>query len=182
MFLLATSAGGSAGLQFAIRYPERIKGLILLSSGAPDRARTIDEVKKMGMTGPPSIAVHNFTMWLGLTFFGRFFGSMFGGNKNANEELLNSMFPVKERRNGVIADTKFTNTDMTLHYENYPLEKINCPILVIHAKDDPMASYENIEKLLRRVPAESVIADTGGHLLEGFDCSEQITHFIDKNK
>ena len=42
VFLLAVSAGGSAGIKFALDYPERLKGLILLSSGVP----TIPMTKK----------------------------------------------------------------------------------------------------------------------------------------
>lgn len=182
IFLLVTSAGGASGLQFAIQYPDRIKGLILLSSGAPDRPRTMKEIKEMGLTGPPCIVVNNFFMWIGFKFFGRWLNSMFGSKNISNEQLLNSIFPIKERKKGVIADTEITNIDMTLNYKEYPLEKIQCPILVIHAKDDPMTSFNNIENLLTRVTADTFITDSGGHLIEGFDCSGKVEEFILKNK
>ncbi|WP_311406841.1 alpha/beta fold hydrolase, partial [Liquorilactobacillus uvarum] len=38
-YILATSAGGAAGFQFALTYPDRSKGLILLSSSVPDKKR-----------------------------------------------------------------------------------------------------------------------------------------------
>lgn len=176
-FILSTSAGGASGLQFALEYPERTKGLILLSSGAPDKQRTVEELKELGMTGPPEFLINDFPMWFTLKFFSFAINSMFGAN-NTDENLIETMLPVGLRRQGVISDTKITNIDMTLNYNEYPLEAIEVPILVIHAKDDPMAKYENIEKLLKRVEATTAIYETGGHMLEGHDCSADIKNFI----
>ena len=180
-YILCTSAGGASGLQFALTYPEHTKGLILLSSGAPDKKRTVEELEELGMMGPPEIVVNDFPMWFCLKYFGFAFNSMLGSNNN-DANLLDTMLPVNERRQGVIADTNITNVDMTLHYEEYALEKITCPILVIHAKDDPMAKYENIEKLLTRVKAETAIYETGGHMIEGHDSYTKIKEFINKTK
>ena len=56
------------------------------------------------------------------------------------------------------------------------------PILVCHAKDDPMAKYEAIEKLLKRVKADTIICETGGHTIDGNgDVIDQaIRGFIEK--
>ncbi|MGV8907019.1 MAG: alpha/beta fold hydrolase [Acetobacterium sp.] len=178
-YVLCTSAGGAAGIQFALKYPERTKGLILLSSGAPDKKRDIGELSELGMMGPPEFIVNNFPMWFCLKYFSPIFNSMLGSSNN-DSNLLETMLPVKERRQGVIADTKVTNIDMTLNYDEYALEEISCPILVIHAKDDPMASYENTEKLLTRVNATTAIYDTGGHMIEGHDSYTVIKDFINK--
>jgi len=69
---------------------------------------------------------------------------------------------------------------MTLYLDDYPLEKIIAPILVLHAKVDPMAKYENIEKLLTRVNAQTAIFETGDHLITGHDgrVNEAINKFI----
>ncbi len=179
-YIISTSAGGASGLRFTLDYPERVKGLILLSSGVPDKKRTIEEVKKLGMMGPPSFIVNDFTMWFVLKYFGFAFRSMLGSGDS--KDLLATMLPVKERHKGVIADTNITNIDMTLHYDEYQLENIKVPILVIHAKDDPMARYENIEAFLKRVNADTAIYETGGHLIEGHDCSKVIEKFIDNTK
>lgn len=176
-YILATSAGGASALQFALEYPERTKGLILLSSGAPDRQRTVEELDELGMMGPPEFIINDFPMWFSLKYLGFAINSMLGTRSN-DENLLETMLPVGLRRQGVIADTNTTNIDMTLNYNKYPLEKINVPMLVIHAKDDPMAKYENIEKLLERVNASTSIYETGGHMIEGHDCSADIKNFI----
>jgi len=180
-YILCTSAGGATGMQFSLKYPERIKGLILLSSGAPDKKREVEELKELGMTGPPTFIVNDFPMWFCLKYFSPIFNSMFGSDNN-DSNLLETMLPVNKRRQGVIADTEITNIDMTLHYNEYPLEEISCPILVIHAKDDPMASYDNIQKLLERVTARTAIYDKGGHMLEGHDSYTVIREFIDETK
>ncbi|MNI93204.1 hypothetical protein D3C73_1511170 [compost metagenome] len=98
--------------------------------------------------------------------------------------MYETMLPVTPRKQGIIADTNITNMDMTLHFEEYPLEEIKAPILVVHAKDDPMAKYEHIGKLLTRVDAETAIFDTGGHLISGHGSkvNKAIEHFIEKNE
>lgn len=178
-YILATSAGGSAGIKFALNYPDRIKGLILLSSGAPDKKRSESEIGEIGMTGPPQFILKDFTIWLSLRYFKFIFNNMFG-SKIKNESIKETLLPVKERRAEIIADSEITNKDMTLNYEKYPLEDIKYPILVIHAKDDPMASYDNIKLLSNRIKVESVIYDEGGHLLEGHDVYSKIKEFIEK--
>ena len=168
VYILTTSAGGAAGLRFVLDYPERVQGVILLSSGAPDQQRNAEEIKELGMMGPPKIIVNDFPMWFSMKYFGFIFNSMMGSEVNGNT-LYQTMLPVKPRRQGIIADTDITNIDMMLHYNEYPLEKIESPVLVVHAKDDPMAKYENMEKLLARVNAETAIFDTGGHIISGHD-------------
>lgn len=176
-YILCTSAGGASGLQFVLEYPERTKGLILLSSGVPDKQRTAEELDELGMIGPPEFIVNDFPMWFSLKYFGFAINSMFGTSNN-DEKLIETMLPVGMRRQGVIADTNITNIDMTINYNEYSLEKISVPLLVIHAKDDPMAKYENIEKFLERVDATTAIYETGGHMIEGHDCSTDIKNFI----
>ncbi len=180
-YILTTSAGGTAGLRFALDYPDRVKGLILLSSGVPDQKRTPEEIKKLGMMGPPDLLVNDFPMWFSMKYFGFVFNSMMGSNVSGGT-LYETMLPVSPRRQGVIADTKITNTYMSLHYEDYPLEKLKMPILIVHAKDDPMAQYELIEKTLSRIKAETAIFETGGHTIDGHgeEVKEAIVNFIEK--
>ena len=77
------------------------------------------------------------------------------------------MLPVSPRYNGILADENITNVDMTIHYDDYPLEKITAPVLVVHAKDDPMAKYSDTEKLIARIQPKLAVFDTGGHLITG---------------
>ena len=114
-----------------------------------------------------------------MEYFGGVLRKMFGGD-NLDKDLLATILPVAARRAGVIADTEITNRDLSLNYDNYPLEEITCPILVIAAKDDPMIDYSHVEKLIERTQAETAIYASGGHLIEGSDSSHKIAAFIEK--
>jgi pimeloyl-ACP methyl ester carboxylesterase len=182
-YILATSAGGASALRFALDYPEKVKGLILLSSGVPDKKRTEKEIKELGMMGPPKVIVNDFPMWFSMKYFGFIFDSMMGSDVSKTD-LFDTMLPVSPRRDGILIDTEITNIDMTLHYEEYPVENIKAPILVLHAKDDPMAKYENIEKMLTRINAKTTILETGGHTIEGNggQVEKAILNFIEDTK
>lgn len=162
-YILTTSAGGAAGISFAIEYPERVKGLILLSSGVPAEKKTREEIK--GMQGPPAPIVNDFPMWLSTKYFGFVFKSMF--NSDINNAVYNTMLPAGPRREGIMADETITNLDMDINFDNYKVEKITAPILVVHAKDDPMAKYESAQKFIARTNAKTAIFETGGHLITG---------------
>lgn len=55
---------------------------------------------------------------------------------------------------------------------------------MVHAKDDPMAKYESIEKFIARTNAKTAIFETGGHLITGHGdaVSIAIKDFIEKTK
>lgn len=182
-YVLGTSAGGATTLRMALDYPDRVKGVILLSSGAPDKKRTPAEVKEMGLQGPPAFIVNDFILWFTMKHFGFVFNKMMGSTVSTNS-LFETMLPATPRRKGVKADSEVTNTDMTLNYDEYPLEQIQVPLLVCHAKDDPMAKYEQIEKLLQRVEADTAICETGGHTIDGNGdfVDRAIRGFIEKTK
>ena len=179
-FVLTTSAGGAAGIKFAIMYPDRVKGLILLSSGVPANKRSREEITEM--LGPPAFLVNDFPMWLSLKYFKFVFSSMFASE--VPDDLSETMLPVGIRNQGIKIDSEITNMDMDLNYDDYIVEDISAPILVVHAKDDPMTKFESMEKFLSRVDAETAIFETGGHLISGNGnkVNERIIKFIESNK
>jgi esterase/lipase len=103
------------------------------------------------------------------------------GSKNVPDEVFDIMLPVKPRRKGIIYDTEINNTDIAVNFNDYPVENINIPILVIQAKDDPMVKYENTEYFLKRVNAELMIFPDGGHLIIGHDITDGIINFVERN-
>jgi pimeloyl-ACP methyl ester carboxylesterase len=178
VFLLAVSAGSAPGIRFALDYPERLKGLILLSSGVPTAPKTRKEI---GRTGPPNFILNDRIMLFSIRNFRGIFYTMFG-SKNVSNEVFNNLLPVKPRRNGIINDGEITNVDMLINYYDYPIENIDIPILIVHAKDDPMTKFEDIELILERINAETMIFPDGGHLIVGHDISNGIMEFINRNK
>jgi pimeloyl-ACP methyl ester carboxylesterase len=179
-YIITTSAGGAAGIMFVIKYPERVKGLILLSSGVPTAKKAREEIK--GMMGPPAPLVNDFPMWFSTKYFGFVFKSMFASE--INKSIYDTMLPVEPRKKGIKVDETITNIDMDINFDNYKIEEIAAPILVVHAKDDPMAKYEGIEKFVARTNAETTVFETGGHLISGHGDAVSITikEFIEKTK
>ena len=81
-------------------------------------------------------------------------------------DVIRSVLPIKPRTAGFVFDMFTSNLDMDQHPDQYPMETIRVPILIIHAVDDPLAKYENAEALAARIPdAELLSIPSGGHLL-----------------
>jgi len=185
--ILAVSAGGAPALKFALKYPEKTGALILIGSGAPVRK----EVK--GSTGPPHFVINDFIFWVMLKYMKHtMLSMMFEIDKemynNASPEerqrvnkLLKTIFPIEPRKPGMINDEKVTNLDMIINYNDYDLENLRIPTLIIHAKDDPLASFKDAENMARRISnSEFITFDDGGHLIFGHsrEVQRKINEFI----
>lgn len=158
VYLLATSAGGSVAIRFALDYPERTKGLILYCSAMPFAEKPIKYAK---YAGPPAFMCNDYTMFLLSPLFGPLMGM--------NPSTIYSMLPIAERKKGVLLDASVTNPDMARHFEDYPIEELRTPVLILHAKDDQLASYNAVLLALERFPnVEQFISfESGGHLMTG---------------
>lgn len=178
VFVLATSAGGAAAISFALGFPDRIKGLILVSSIVPFHKITEEQAKR---AGPPRALLSDFTIWLSTKFMHPVFVKIFGSK--VDKAFFQTMLPIKPRREGIETDAELTNLDMDVHYENYPVEEIKAPVLVIHAKDDPMTQYTSTKKFIARTHPETVTFESGGHLMSGHqkEGATAIKQFISKH-
>lgn len=170
VYLLATSAGGTAAIRFALDYPQRTKGLILYCSAMPrlEKSDTYPEY-----LGPPSFICNNYAMYLIHPLFEPIMGM--------EPSTIYSMMPIDERSLGVELDASINNIDMLKNYDDYPIEDLQVPTLIFHAKDDKMASYSDTEKALPRFPNTTFISfETGGHLMKGHgeEIQAALTSFI----
>ncbi len=165
--VIGISAGTGAAVQLALRHPARIGHLVISSGNWPGSptART-----------PPSWARVFYTdvaMWLLRTVSPSAFARLTGVPRgfprtDADAAVINEMgdsiFPVKPRRAGAIVDAYLANPDI----ERYRLEDLAVPTLIIHARDDPLASYPSAEAAARRIPGATLIPlESGGHLQLG---------------
>lgn len=170
VYLLATSAGGSVAIRFALDYPERTKGLILYCSAMPF---TEKPEKYSEYAGPPAFLCNDFTMFLISPLFDPIMGM--------EPSTIYSMLPVGDRKNGVVLDASVTNLDMARNYDDYCIEELQVPTLVFHAKDDKLASYTDTEKAVKRFPNCTFIPfESGGHLIAGHgeEIKEAVSKFI----
>lgn len=157
VYLLATSAGGTIALRFALDYPERTKGVILYSSAMPYEEKP---EKVPAYAGPPGLILSDYLMYIMSPFFEEIMGM--------DPSTIDSMLPVGKRREGVVIDSSLTNLDMGRNYDEYLVEKMDVPLLVFHAHDDKLASFADTEKALKRFKNVTFVPfEDGGHLLEG---------------
>lgn len=171
--VVGTSAGGPAAIRFALEYPDRTHGLVLIGSAAPS------EHPVEGPTGPPHVILRDPVFWALVTYapwvLHRLFGIDRGEYRTASPvarrrvaELLETLLPVEPRVPGILADGSVTNRAMIERSDEYPLETLDVPSLVVHAEDDPLASFEAARRMVRRLPnVEFLQYETGGHLVFG---------------
>ena len=159
VYLLATSAGGSIAIRFALDYPERTKGLILYCSAMPPAAKPANYAE---YAGPPAFLCNDYAMFL--------MNPLFEPVMGMDASTIYSMLPVGERKAGVVLDASITNPDMARNYDSYIIEDLQVPTLILHAKDDKLASYADVEKAWDRFPNSTLVSfETGGHLMVGHE-------------
>jgi pimeloyl-ACP methyl ester carboxylesterase len=82
------------------------------------------------------------------------------GDARIVADLIDSFFPVALKTEGVTFDAFAADPDVN----NYPLEALTVPTLIVHAKDDPLVSYTAAQ----RIPGARLVGlERGGHLFVG---------------
>ena len=77
-------------------------------------------------------------------------------------EFIDSLFPVSPA--GFIFDAVVSNAAVN----DYNLEAISVPTLIVHTKDDQLASHAASKRAAERIPgARFVSLESGGHLMIG---------------
>jgi pimeloyl-ACP methyl ester carboxylesterase len=78
------------------------------------------------------------------------------------KEFIDSLFPVMPE--GYDFDVSVSNVDVN----DYNLESIGVPTLIVHTKDDRLASHDASKRAAARIPgARFVSLESGGHLMLG---------------
>lgn len=173
--VLANSAGGASAIQMALRHPDRVKALVLVSSVAP--ATVVETVALPPKPVIQAVFGSDFLMWLITTKFQAMMHTTVGVPEgySLNEadqvlvrDLIRSILPIQPRQAGFVFDMFTSNLDMDRNPQAYPLEELHVPTLIISAVDDPLAKYENARAMAERIPnAQFYTFLSGGHLLLG---------------
>lgn len=170
VFVLATSAGGTPAIRFALDHPDRVKGLILFCSAMPPAQEPENYLQYQA---PPEALISDFAMYL----ISPLFEPLMGLPPSTVEDIQ----PISERKTGAILDGERTNPDMERHFDQYPIESLKMPILILHAKDDSVASFEKTRLAVPRFPNCTFIAfEDGGHMMTGHEqeINEALDHFL----
>ncbi len=187
--VLTTSGGAVSTIRFATRYPERISALIMVSPSAPGTIKVSPPPKAVFST----VMRSDFIWWALCTYFQRVALTVIGVPSNFDltpeqeaymREVLATTLPISQRIDGFIFDNYNVDTEFYAEIDEtspYSVYKINVPVLVINALDDPYAKAENVRGVAEKFPnAQLFIVPEGGHQLIGHEVevNTQITQFL----
>jgi pimeloyl-ACP methyl ester carboxylesterase len=166
--VIAFSAGATSALQLALRHPGRVKHLAVMSGNWPG-SRTADHQPQANRL----LVRSDLPMWAVSTFARPVMTRLFGVPKGLPltaadartlADLIDSIFPVVPRSDGVIFDFFVSNPDVN----NYDLDAVMVPTLIVHARDDPLISYDSARRAAGRIPGARLAGvDRGGHPMLG---------------
>lgn len=165
--VVGISAGATSVLQLAVRHPERMKHLVVLSGNLPGSATAVVQPSWARLVN------RQLPMWA-LKLFAPATMAFLAGvprrlamtsdDAHFVAEFIERLFPVTPNVAGVAFDAFVSNMDVN----SYELETIRVPTLLIHAKDDPLVSYDAAERAANRIPGAHLVSlDSGGHLMVG---------------
>jgi pimeloyl-ACP methyl ester carboxylesterase len=165
--VVGISAGATSVLQLALRHPERLKHLVVLSGNLPGSASAVVQPSWARLVN------RQLPMWA-LKLFAPATMAFLAGvprglpmtsdDAHFVAEVIDSLFPVSPNVAGVAFDAFVSNVAVN----SFELETISVPTLLVHAKDDPLVSYDAAERAANRIPGAHLVSlDSGGHLMVG---------------
>ena len=168
--VVAFSAGSTSAVRLALRHPERVSRLVLISPNAPHP----EPLPKPPRVLAPIIFSQPVFWALHLLASGRLqsrTGTPAGFVADEREdaaldEIVDSLFPVGPRAPGTIYDAYIGNPDIA----SCRFEAMTVPTLVVHAEDDTLSPYQDSRAMAERIPGSwFVTVRRGGHALTQLD-------------
>ena len=186
--VVGISAGAWSSMQFAIRYPERCRALVLLVPADYLPAGTSNH----GGALVRAIVNSDFVAWVALKLMpvmpGGMTRMMLGtdaaivrtaepSEKARVQQVLEHLLPVSSRFGGMQFDIQTAAT-----HEPYAIEKITCPVLTLSAHDDRFGTAGRAKYIAASAPdGRTIIFPTGGHAMVGHSAGvlREITLFLE---
>jgi pimeloyl-ACP methyl ester carboxylesterase len=175
--VVGISAGATAALQFALRNPDRIAHLVIISGNLPGSSTAVAQPQWARLFN------RDLPMWtlkvLNRRLLARLAGVPEDFQPSAEDdrflsEFIDSFFPIYAKARGIDFDTFISNPDVN----GYPLEQLTVPTLLVHARDDPLVRYQAAAEAAQRIPGSTLVTlESGGHL--GLGQEERIRREVD---
>lgn len=170
--VVASSAGTSSAIRFALRHRERCSSLVVWSMAVPP----YEVPPRPLLMVLRAFFGSDFLFWATFEFVHPIGRRLLGIPRDVERRLAppdrrfvaaawRSFLPVGPRADGIMNDICVSNPDLN---GPYPLESLLVPALVIHAQDDPWGSFPRAREIAARIPgARFEGISSGGHLLLG---------------
>lgn len=163
--LVVHDFGGPIGLNFAIRYPEKIKNLIILNSWLWSSKEDPDFIRLNKVLKNPLLPF----LYRYLNFSPRFILPQSFGNNKISKHLLKQYtkpFANKNQRNGALAFARSLLNDQEWFEDLWDRRKAisEKPALFIWGMKDPVIKPRYLDKFVSGFPNSTVIRmETSGH-------------------
>ena len=156
--IIGFSGGGPSALQFALRHPDRCRNLVMVGGIVQRHCRSelqqaLPLPKRLTAQLVDRLLISDPFLYLALSMT----SVMPSGAAVAGMLCSGSLYPL--RKVGYENDLA-----QFAAIEDYPLEKITVPTLVVHGAKDEDVSFEHARLLVRAIPKVTLLAITdGGH-------------------
>lgn len=168
--VVALSHGGPSALLFAVRYPERVSSLTLLSCGVASSSDASQV--KANQKGDVLTMIFKFDIlyWVVCKLMRKQLLRLMGASdgviaaltteqRTLVNQVIDYMAPVSPRYAGVAFDNKAT-------MPNERVAAICAPTLIVHATDDRLQLFHNAEYAAAHISGARLVSfNHGGHLL-----------------
>lgn len=164
--IIGMSAGGPSALEFALRHPDRCRGLVLFSAINGRLPRK--DLQYIGLLKGWVDYFPDFGLWMAVKAAGPRSVSWLVRSLEVNEAcdvdfvraLQDGCLPMSERLTGTINDLTQAQA-----LAPFPFEKISVPTLVVHGTADSLVPFAQGEDAASHIPeAEFIPLPGGSHL------------------
>ncbi len=174
VFVVGISAGAWSSIQFAIRYPQRCRALVLLVPANYLPPGTFIH----GGAVARAILSSDFVAWAALKLMPLASGGLTRTLLGTDDAVVRSADPSERTRIREVLDhllpiqPRVAGTDFDVRTaaarEPYAIQRIVCPVLTISADDDRFQTNDRARYIAATVPdGRDIVFPTGGHALVG---------------